>query len=72
VGGGRLRYRAYATASADGRYALRLPYPTDLPVSPEVRAAADYRVRAGEREVGFALPESAIAAGATVSGPSLR
>ena len=71
-GGGRIRYRAHTKASADGRYAIRLPYPTDEPVGSEVRAAGAYRVRSGALRRELVLREADVRAGATVGGPSLR
>ena len=70
--GGHVRYRAHTRASADGRYAIRLPYPTDRPVSSEVRAAGPYQIRSGAVRRELALRETDVRAGATVSGPSLR
>jgi dolichyl-diphosphooligosaccharide--protein glycosyltransferase len=73
AGGGRLPpYLAQTVASADGRYALRLPYPTDEPDRAEVRTAGAYRVRSGARSAELALHEADVRAGATVRGPSLR
>jgi dolichyl-phosphooligosaccharide-protein glycotransferase len=72
VAGGDVRYRAHTKASAEGRYALRLPYPTDEPVSSDVRAAGPYRVRSGTARREFELREEDVRAGATVGGPSLR
>jgi asparagine N-glycosylation enzyme membrane subunit Stt3 len=72
AGAGQVWYRAHAEASADGRYQLRLPYPTDLPVSREVRAAGVYRVKAGGRSAAFELRETDVRAGATLSGPDLQ
>jgi dolichyl-diphosphooligosaccharide--protein glycosyltransferase len=71
-GGGRVRYRSSATASGEGRYGIRLPYPTDAPVSTEVRARGPYRVRAGARSAELPLREAEVSTGATVPGPSLR
>ena len=70
--GGRIPYRAHTKASGDGRYALRLPYPTDEPISSEVRAAGAYRVRSGALRGELELREADVRAGATVGGPSLR
>ena len=72
AGAGQVWYRAHAEASADGRYQLRLPYPTDAPVSREVRAAGVYRVEAGGRSAAFELREADVRAGATLSGPDLE
>ena len=69
---GPLRYRAAATASATGRYSLRVPYPTDDPVSPEVRATGPYSLRSGGQSAELALREADVRAGAAVAGPSLR
>jgi len=71
-GAGHIRYGAAATASPEGRYGIRLPYPTDAPVSPEVRAEGPYRVRSGGKRGELQLPEADIQAGSTVPGPSLR
>jgi hypothetical protein len=71
-GAGHIRYGASATASPEGRYGIRLPYPTDAPVSTEVRAAGPYRVRSGGGSAELVLREADVRAGATVSGPSLR
>jgi asparagine N-glycosylation enzyme membrane subunit Stt3 len=71
-GGGHIRYRATATASPEGRYGIRLPYPTDAPVSSEVRAEGLYRVRSGRQSGELQLREADVRAGATVPGPSLR
>jgi hypothetical protein len=69
---GHIRYGAAATASPEGRYGIRLPYPTDAPVSTEVRAEGPYRVRSGDRSAEIVLREADVRAGATVAGPSLR
>jgi dolichyl-diphosphooligosaccharide--protein glycosyltransferase len=72
AGAGRLWYRARAQASPEGRYEIRLPYPTDREVSREVRAAGVYRVRSGGRSAGLELREEEVRAGARVPGPNLR
>jgi hypothetical protein len=71
-GAGYIRYGASATASQEGRYGIRLPYPTDAPVSPEVRAEGPYRVRSAGKSGELQLREVDVRAGATVPGPSLR
>jgi hypothetical protein len=71
-GVGHVRYDASATASREGRYGVRLPYPTDAPVSTEVRAEGPYQVRSGGRSGALDLREADVRAGATVRGPSLR
>jgi hypothetical protein len=72
AGAGQIWYRAHAETAADGRYELRLPYPTDAPVSREVRAAGVYRVEAGGRSAAFELREADVRAGATLRGPDLQ
>jgi hypothetical protein len=59
-------------ASPDGRYAIRLPYPTDVPVSREVGATGVYRVRAGGRSAELEVREAEVRAGATLTGPDLE
>jgi hypothetical protein len=71
-GAGRSSYRARTQASPDGRYAIRLPYPTDVPVSPSVRAAGAYRVRSGGRTAELEVREADVRAGATLTGPDLK
>ncbi len=72
AGGGRLWYRARSRASDAGRYRVRLPYPTDVAVSREVRAVGGYRVEAGGRAAPLEVREADVRAGATLAGPSLR
>lgn len=72
AGAGRVWYRAHTEASAEGRYQIRLPYPTDAPVSSEVRAASVYRVEAGGRKAALELREADVRAGATLTGPDLK
>jgi hypothetical protein len=71
-GADHVRYGASATASQEGRYGIRLPYPTDVPVSTEVRAEGPYSLRSGGRSGALELREADVEAGATVRGPSLR
>jgi dolichyl-diphosphooligosaccharide--protein glycosyltransferase len=72
AGSGRVWYRVRTQASPDGRYAIRLPYPTDVPVSREVGATAFYRVRAGGRSAELEVREAEVRAGATLAGPDLE
>ena len=71
-GAGHVPYGASTTASQEGRYGIRLPYPTDAAVSTEVRAEGPYLVRSRGRSAVLALHEADVRAGATVAGPSLR
>jgi dolichyl-diphosphooligosaccharide--protein glycosyltransferase len=71
VGAGSVWYRARTEASSEGHYTLRLPYPTDVPVSREVGAAGVYRVRSGERSAVLEVREADVRAGASVIGPDL-
>jgi dolichyl-diphosphooligosaccharide--protein glycosyltransferase len=71
AGSGRLWYRARSEASAAGRYRIRLPYPTDAPVSREVGARGVYRLESGGREAALEVREAEVRAGATVVGPGL-
>jgi dolichyl-diphosphooligosaccharide--protein glycosyltransferase len=72
AGPGRLWYRARTQASAEGRYEIRLPYPTDAEVSREVGAAGPYRVRSGGRSAELEVREAEVRAGATLAGPALE
>ena len=72
AGHGRTWYRTRAEASPAGRYELRLPYPTDVPVSGQVRALSEYRVRCGTQSAALELHEADVRAGATVHGPDLE
>jgi len=72
AGAGRVWYRAGTRASHTGRYEIRLPYPTDTAVSPEVGARGAYRVRGEARSAAFELAEADVRAGATRTGPDLR
>jgi hypothetical protein len=65
-------YRARTQASLGGRYEIRLPYPTDVPVSREVGATGAYRVRSGGRSGELELRDVDVRAGATVTGPNLQ
>jgi hypothetical protein len=71
AGAGRVLYRARTAASAEGRYEIRLPYPTDVPVSPEVGAADVYRVRSAGRSATLEVREADVRAGARLVGPTL-
>lgn len=70
AGSGRVRYRAHAETGPGGSFGIRLPYPTDTPVSPEVRAAGAYELRAAGQNRRLELREADVRAGATVRGPS--
>jgi hypothetical protein len=72
AGAGRVWYRARTEASAAGRYELRLPYPTDTPVSREVEAIGLYRVRVDDRSAELEVREADVRAGAMLLGPSLE
>jgi dolichyl-diphosphooligosaccharide--protein glycosyltransferase len=72
AGRGRFPYRARTVASREGRYELRLPYPTDAPVSAEVGATGAYRVRSGGRSAALDVREADVRAGAAVAGPDLE
>jgi hypothetical protein len=72
AGGGQVWYRARTQASPEGRYEIRLPYPTDAEVSGEVGAEGVYRVRSGGRSAELELREAAVRAGATLVGPDLE
>ncbi len=72
AGPGRVWYRARTEASPEGRYELRLPYPTDAAVSREVEAVGPYRVRVDDRSAELEVREADVRAGATLSGPNLQ
>ncbi len=62
--GRRFRYRATATAASDGLARLRVPYATDSEAP--ARPTGPWRLRSGEAETLVAVPESAVATGATL------
>jgi dolichyl-diphosphooligosaccharide--protein glycosyltransferase len=72
AGPGRVWYRARTETSPEGRYELRLPYPTDAAVSREVEALGPYRVRVESRSAELEVPEADVRAGATLPGPNLQ
>ncbi len=68
--GQTLRYESAARASADGRYELTLPYPTDEP-SGTWRTNGPYTVRTARARASVEVAESAVMHGDTVPGPDL-
>ena len=66
---GSFTYQARTRATADGRYEIRLPYPTDARFSPLWAAAGAYAVRSGGQSDELQVRESDVQAGARVSGP---
>jgi dolichyl-phosphooligosaccharide-protein glycotransferase len=60
----------HARADSEGRYALRLPYPTQASEGPSVRALGDYRVQCGTKTAELALSDAAVSEGHAVRGPS--
>ncbi|HKJ23495.1 MAG TPA: hypothetical protein VKB65_01640 [Myxococcota bacterium] len=62
---------ASTRAGDDGRWRLVVPNATDVAPSSAVRVAERYRVTAGLQEGSFAVPDSAVRAGALVEGPAL-
>lgn len=69
-GAAAFEYRAHARAGPDGRYALRLPYPTE-PFTGRFRAASPYRLQSGQRAGALALSEAEVRDGARREGPDL-
>ena len=66
--GGVLVYVARTRADAAGRYAIRLPHPTEAAPAGGVRTGR-YRVRAGARTATLSLAEAEVHGGSTVAGP---
>jgi hypothetical protein len=59
-------HRAATRADAAGRFELVLPYPTDRPFSPAVRAEGPWQLESGGRTTSFELSEDAVRSGAVV------
>jgi dolichyl-diphosphooligosaccharide--protein glycosyltransferase len=68
--GSALFWIAGATADATGRYALRLPYPTQPDDGSAVRSDESYRVRVEDREARLAISAADVSLGRDVAGPS--
>ncbi|HTF35318.1 MAG TPA: STT3 domain-containing protein [Myxococcota bacterium] len=66
--GRRGEYRATSRASADGRYAIRVPYATHG-VQSVVRVDPEYRLEAGGEQQRISVEEEAVQAGVTLRGP---
>jgi asparagine N-glycosylation enzyme membrane subunit Stt3 len=62
-------HRREVRANVAGRYALRLPYPTDAAPSSLVRTKGPYRVGCGARLVELSLSDVDVRAGRRVRGP---
>jgi dolichyl-diphosphooligosaccharide--protein glycosyltransferase len=71
--GHSLDYRRKVVAGADGRFELRVAYPTnsDAPVKPALETTG-YRVIAGAREAGVSVDESSVRTGAAVEVTGLE
>ncbi|HVH07509.1 MAG TPA: STT3 domain-containing protein [Myxococcota bacterium] len=68
--GSALFWIAGATADTNGRYALRLPYPTQPGDGSAVRSDESYRVRVEGREARLAISAADVTLGREVAGPS--
>jgi hypothetical protein len=68
---GRFFWSAEATADAEGRYALTLPY-ANRGAATDVRPAPSYELRSGDARAPLAVDEAAVRDGATLPGPDLR
>jgi hypothetical protein len=68
--GRALLWRTSARADADGRFSIRVPYPT-RGGPPGVASEGPYVVAGGDREARVAVDEAAVRAGAKVEVPAL-
>jgi asparagine N-glycosylation enzyme membrane subunit Stt3 len=68
---GELRFSTFATADAEGRYRLTLPYAND-PIPASVRVGQSYRLASGGQSATLAVGDSSVRSGAEVEGPSFR
>jgi dolichyl-diphosphooligosaccharide--protein glycosyltransferase len=67
---GRFFWSAEATADAEGRYALTLPY-ANRGAATDVRPAPSYELRSGDARGALVVEEAAVRDGATLPGPDL-
>ncbi|MEE2673906.1 MAG: STT3 domain-containing protein, partial [Myxococcota bacterium] len=70
VNGQPLEYRTYGRADAEGRYAVRLPYPTE-PFASQFSAASAYALETAGVIAAFTLDEAAVREGRLIQGPAL-
>ena len=68
--GQRFQYRTYDRSDGQGRYELRLPYPTEGFAS-QFSAASPYTLRSGGAVAPLALGEETVRAGNRIEGPAL-
>jgi dolichyl-diphosphooligosaccharide--protein glycosyltransferase len=66
----RFEYRAHGRADPEGRYQLRLPYPT-VPFTSQFAAASPYALEAAGVIAPFTLDDAAVREGLRVEGPTL-